>query len=127
MVSLVLPPQATGHTGTAGHNRGHGAEEARLPCGTAGAGPGEAGGAGALGLGKRGPPVANLVSVRLRAEGRGGHWQDFGRPCPSAPTRMSPGAPTHEPEPFSSSISQFWPGSPSIPCETGSWVTCCLA
>lgn len=97
MVSLVLPPQATGHTGTAGHNRGHGAEEARLPCGTAGAGPGEAGGAGALGLGKRGPPVANLVSVRLRAEGRGATGRTSVDPvlqhlpvCPQVLPRASP-------------------------------------
>lgn len=74
-----------------------------------------------------GPPSGELGFSKAPGRRAGGHWQDFGRPCPSAPTRMSPGAPTHEPEPFSSSISQFWPGSPSIPCETGSWVTCCLA
>ena len=43
------------------------------------------------------------------------------------PTLVSPGAPVRGPKPFCFSTSRFWPGSPSILCVTGFWVTCCLA
>lgn len=74
-VSLVSPPQTEGHSGAAGLKRDHGAEEARLPRGAATIEPGTAGGAGTLGRGPRDPPVANLVTVRLRV----GAWGNPGR------------------------------------------------
>lgn len=66
-----LTTQTEGHTGTAVHNAGNGAEEARLPCRAATAEPRTAGGAGEPELSNWDPPMANLVSVRLRSGGLG--------------------------------------------------------
>lgn len=40
---------------------------------------------------------------------------------------LSPGAPVLGPMLFCSIMFRSWAGYPAILCETGSWVTCCLA
>lgn len=123
-LSLVSPPQAKGHRGTAGHNRGNGVEEARLPRGATSAEPGTAGGAGALGLSHGDQKVANLVAVSLRV---GGTPAGLRSPMSLILNPVSLDAPMLGPEPFCSNTSPFWPGCPGIPCVSGSWVTYCLA